>query len=95
MDIGESINPAVDIGQIEGAFIQVLLHTYFHSQTFQGYGLYTMEELRCTPKGMWLTRGPGTYKIPSADDCPKVFNVQLLDGSSNPTNIFSSKVNNN
>lgn len=78
MDIGDSLNPAVDIGQIEGAFVQ-------------GYGLYTMEEIRIRPDGTRLTRGPGNYKIPSADDAPRHFNVKLLKGSSNKSAIFSSK----
>ena len=78
MDIGESLNPAVDIGQIEGAFAQ-------------GYGLFTMEELKVRPDGTRLTRGPGTYKIPSADDAPSQLNVKLLGGSSNKMGIFSSK----
>uniref|UniRef100_A0A914HAN1 FAD-binding PCMH-type domain-containing protein n=1 Tax=Globodera rostochiensis TaxID=31243 RepID=A0A914HAN1_GLORO len=78
MDVGESLNPAVDIGQIEGAFVQ-------------GFGLFTMEELKIRPDGVRLTRGPGTYKIPSADDAPRQFNVKLLDGSSNKNGIFSSK----
>lgn len=77
-DIGDSLNPAIDIGQIEGAFVQ-------------GYGLYTMEEVKFRPDGTRLTKGPGTYKIPSADDAPKSFNVKLLKGSSNPKAIFSSK----
>ena len=80
MDVGDSLNPAIDIGQIEGGFIQ-------------GYGLFTMEELKCSPKGVWFTRGPGTYKIPSADDVPREFNVKLLKGSSNLTGVYSSKAN--
>lgn len=79
MDIGDSLNPAIDIGQIEGAFVQ-------------GYGLFTMEELKVRPDGTRLTRGPGNYKIPSADDAPRNFNVRLLKGSSNRRGIFSSKV---
>lgn len=78
MDIGDSMNPAVDIGQIEGAFVQ-------------GYGLFTMEEIKMRPDGTRLTRGPGNYKIPSADDAPRHFNVKLLKGSSNKRAIFSSK----
>ncbi|EFP11440.1 hypothetical protein CRE_14385 [Caenorhabditis remanei] len=78
MDVGESLNPAIDIGQIEGAFIQ-------------GYGLFTMEEIKIRPDGIRLTRGPGNYKIPSADDAPKHFNVSLLGNSSNKMGIFSSK----
>lgn len=52
MDIGNSLNPAIDIGQIEGAFIQ-------------GYGFYTMEQLVFSSSGALLTTGPGSYKIPS------------------------------
>uniref|UniRef100_A0A915BF50 Xanthine dehydrogenase n=1 Tax=Parascaris univalens TaxID=6257 RepID=A0A915BF50_PARUN len=78
MDIGDSLNPAVDIGQIEGAFTQ-------------GYGLFTMEELKIRPNGIRLTRGPGAYKIPSADDIPRQFHIKLLKGSSNKMAIFSSK----
>lgn len=51
MDVGNSLNPAIDIGQIEGAFMQ-------------GYGLLTIEQLLYSPKGELLTKGPGTYKIP-------------------------------
>uniref|UniRef100_A0A0N4ZXA3 xanthine dehydrogenase n=1 Tax=Parastrongyloides trichosuri TaxID=131310 RepID=A0A0N4ZXA3_PARTI len=78
MDVGDSLNPAIDIGQIEGAFIQ-------------GYGLFTMEEIKIRSDGVRHTRGPGTYKIPSADDVPRHFNVKLLKGSSNKMAIFSSK----
>ncbi|KAI5855810.1 Molybdopterin-binding domain of aldehyde dehydrogenase-domain-containing protein [Tricharina praecox] len=66
MDIGRSINPAIDYGQIEGAFIQ-------------GQGLFTTEEmlwLRNT--GNIATKGPGTYKIPGFRDIPQVFNVSFL-----------------
>lgn len=51
MDIGRSINPALDYGQIEGAFVQ-------------GQGLFTMEESLWTKTGELFTKGPGTYKIP-------------------------------
>ena len=51
MDVGDSLNPAIDIGQIEGAFVQ-------------GQGLFTIEELRYSPEGVLLTRGPGMYKMP-------------------------------
>ncbi|KHJ97695.1 putative xanthine dehydrogenase, molybdopterin binding subunit [Oesophagostomum dentatum] len=78
MDVGDSLNPAIDIGQIEGAFLQ-------------GYGLFTMEEIKIRPDGVRLTRGPSTYKIPAADDAPRHMNVRLLKGSSNPLGIFSSK----
>ncbi|CAG9769816.1 unnamed protein product [Ceutorhynchus assimilis] len=78
MDIGESLNPAIDIGQIEGAFMQ-------------GYGLYTLEEQLFTPKGSIITRGPGNYKIPGFGNIPGEFNVSLLKGSSNPRAVYSSK----
>ncbi|KAL2142803.1 hypothetical protein VTI28DRAFT_697 [Corynascus sepedonium] len=69
MDVGQSINPAIDYGQIQGAFVQ-------------GMGLFTMEEslwLRNGPlKGNLFTRGPGAYKIPSFRDIPQVWNVSLL-----------------
>ena len=69
MDVGRSINPAVDYGQIEGAFVQ-------------GMGLFTMEEslwFREGPmKGQLATRGPGNYKIPGFRDVPQEFNVSLL-----------------
>ncbi|XP_071527934.1 xanthine dehydrogenase/oxidase [Panulirus ornatus] len=78
MDLGDSLNPAVDIGQVEGAFMQ-------------GLGLFTLEELRYTPEGVLLTRGPGAYKIPGFQDIPKEFNVSLLRGAPNPRAVFSSK----
>jgi xanthine dehydrogenase/oxidase len=68
MDVGRSINPAVDYGQIEGAFIQ-------------GQGLYTTEEpLWLRSNGQMFTRGPGNYKIPGFRDIPQVFNVSILKG---------------
>ncbi|RXG71941.1 Xanthine dehydrogenase/oxidase [Armadillidium vulgare] len=78
MDVGNSLNPAIDIGQVEGAFIQ-------------GYGLFTLEQLVYSRSGALLTKGPGAYKIPSIMDIPRVFNVSLLRDSSNPKAIFSSK----
>lgn len=80
MDVGESLNPAIDIGQIEGAFTQ-------------GYGYYTMEEMIFSPSGEVLSRGPGAYKIPGFSDMPKEFNVSLLKGAPNPRAVYSSKVN--
>ncbi|XP_030901677.2 aldehyde oxidase isoform X1 [Melopsittacus undulatus] len=78
MDIGCSINPAVDIGQIEGAFVQ-------------GIGLYTMEELKYSPEGVLYTRGPDQYKIPAVCDIPEQFSVSLLSSSQNPYGIYASK----
>ncbi|KAH7357363.1 Molybdopterin-binding domain of aldehyde dehydrogenase-domain-containing protein [Pyrenochaeta sp. MPI-SDFR-AT-0127] len=65
MDVGNSINPAIDYGQIEGAFVQ-------------GQGLFTMEETLWTRDGQLFTRGPGTYKIPGFSDIPQVFNASML-----------------
>ncbi|KAG6011629.1 hypothetical protein E4U54_007979 [Claviceps lovelessii] len=69
MDVGQSINPSIDYGQIQGAFVQ-------------GMGLFTMEEslwLRHGPMaGNLFTRGPGTYKIPGFRDIPQELNVTLL-----------------
>jgi len=78
MDVGESLNPAIDIGQVEGGFIQ-------------GYGLYTLEELRFSPQGFLLTKGPGMYKLPGFGDIPVEFNVALLRGAPNKKAVFSSK----
>ncbi|KAJ8045748.1 Xanthine dehydrogenase/oxidase [Holothuria leucospilota] len=78
MDVGDSINPAVDIGQVEGAFTQ-------------GYGLFLLEDYRTSPKGHLLTVGPGAYKLPSIGNTPYEFNVFLLHDASNPRNICSSK----
>lgn len=78
MDLGNSLNPALDIGQIEGAFVQ-------------GAGLVTLEELRYSPGGALLTRGPGAYKIPGFQDIPHEFHVSLLEDAPNPLAIYSSK----
>ncbi|ORY60099.1 xanthine dehydrogenase [Pseudomassariella vexata] len=71
MDVGRSINPSIDYGQIEGAFVQ-------------GLGLFTMEEslwLRNGPMaGNLFTKGPGAYKIPGFRDIPQEFNITLLKG---------------
>lgn len=69
-DVGKSLNPAIDIGQIEGGFIQ-------------GMGWLTTEELWWDAKGRLRTHAPSTYKIPLASDRPKIFNVKLADWSEN------------
>ena len=71
MDIGRSINPAIDYGQIEGAFVQ-------------GQGLFTIEESLWMNdgSGQLATRGPGAYKIPGFSNIPQVFNVSFLQGVS-------------
>lgn len=78
MDVGTSLNPAIDIGQVEGGFIQ-------------GLGLFTLEELRYSPEGDLYTRGPGMYKIPAFGDIPTEFNVSLLRDCPNSKAIYSSK----
>jgi len=78
MDLGESLNPAIDIGQVEGGFVQ-------------GLGLFTLEEPLFSSGGQVITRGPSNYKIPTADDIPEEFNVSLLRGSPNPHAVYSSK----
>jgi len=64
-DIGQTINAAIDYGQIEGAFVQ-------------GQGLFTTEESLWLQNGQIFTRGPGAYKIPSALDIPQDFRVSFL-----------------
>ncbi len=78
-DVGRSLNPALDKGQVEGAFVQ-------------GAGWLTSEELWWDDKGRLRTHAPSTYKIPLASDRPKVFNVALADWSVNrETTIKRSK----
>jgi xanthine dehydrogenase large subunit len=78
-DVGRSLNPAIDIGQIEGAFIQ-------------GMGWLTTEELVWHPKtGRLATHAPSTYKIPTANDCPPVLDVRLFDNANVEDSIHRSK----
>jgi xanthine dehydrogenase large subunit len=78
-DCGRSLNPAVDLGQIEGAFTQ-------------GMGWLTCEELWWDNEGRLRTAGPSTYKIPGSRDVPPVFNVRLLeDALAREATIFRSK----
>ena len=77
-DAGRSINPAIDKGQIEGAFIQ-------------GMGWLTMEECIWDKRGRLLTHGPSTYKIPVAGDVPEHFKVSLFDGANIKPTPFNSK----
>jgi xanthine dehydrogenase large subunit len=78
-DCGESLNPAVDLGQIEGAFVQ-------------GQGWLTCEELWWTPEGTLKTIGPSTYKIPGSRDVAPIFNVHILENAPNRAEtIFRSK----
>ncbi|CAL9698298.1 unnamed protein product [Knipowitschia caucasica] len=78
MDVGKSINPALDIGQVEGGFVQ-------------GLGLYTTEQLLYSADGSLQSRGAATYKIPALCDVPGQLNVQLLADAHNPSAIYLSK----
>jgi xanthine dehydrogenase large subunit len=69
-DVGRSLNPAIDIGQVEGGYIQ-------------GVGWLTTEELVWDEKGQLRTHAPSTYKIPVASDVPREFNVKLVEWSIN------------
>ena len=77
-DVGRSINPAIDIGQIEGGFVQ-------------GMGWLTTEQLVWTDKGLLTTHAPSTYKIPTAGDVPKHFKVDLWPEPNREDNVFGSK----
>ncbi|MCC0020040.1 MAG: xanthine dehydrogenase molybdopterin binding subunit [Nitratireductor sp.] len=78
-DVGASLNPAIDIGQIEGGFVQ-------------GMGWLTTEELVFDDKGRLRTHAPSTYKIPACSDVPEAFKVKLYDypGKKPPT-VYHSK----
>nr|WP_315231189.1 xanthine dehydrogenase molybdopterin binding subunit [uncultured Albidiferax sp.] len=77
-DAGTSINPAIDIGQVEGGFIQ-------------GVGWLTTEQLVWNAKGALSTHAPSTYKIPATGDIPAHFKVELWDQPNREDNVFGSK----
>ncbi len=77
-DCGASLNPAIDLGQIEGGFVQ-------------GAGWLTTEELVWTDDGRLATHAPSTYKIPACSDRPRVFNVALWNGANREDTIYRSK----
>jgi xanthine dehydrogenase large subunit len=77
-DVGRSINPAIDIGQIEGGFVQ-------------GMGWLTTEQLVWNDKGFLTTHAPSTYKIPTAGDVPEHFKVALWSEPNREDNVFGSK----
>jgi len=77
-DVGRSINPAIDIGQIEGGFVQ-------------GMGWLTTEQLVWNDKGYLATHAPSTYKIPTAGDVPQHFNVALWPEPNREDNVGGSK----
>jgi xanthine dehydrogenase large subunit len=77
-DVGRSINPAIDIGQIEGAFVQ-------------GMGWLTTEQLVWNAKGHLSTHAPSTYKIPSTGDIPEHFKVEFWPEANREDNVYGSK----
>ncbi|MFD1007997.1 xanthine dehydrogenase molybdopterin binding subunit [Oceanisphaera ostreae] len=78
-DVGDSLNPAIDIGQVEGAFVQ-------------GAGWLTTEELVWNDKGKLMTSGPAGYKIPAIADMPIDFRTKLVENRKNPEDtVFHSK----
>ncbi|MEA9977045.1 MULTISPECIES: xanthine dehydrogenase molybdopterin binding subunit [unclassified Pseudomonas] len=78
-DVGASLNPAIDMGQVEGGFIQ-------------GMGWLTMEELVWNAKGKLMTNGPASYKVPAVSDMPLDLRVKLVENRKNPEDtVFHSK----
>jgi xanthine dehydrogenase large subunit len=77
-DVGTSINPAIDIGQIEGGFVQ-------------GMGWLTTEQLVWNDKGLLTTHAPSTYKIPATGDIPEHFKVDFWPEPNREDNVFGSK----
>ena len=77
-DAGASLNPAIDIGQIEGGYVQ-------------GAGWLTTEELVWDDKAVLKTHAPSTYKIPACSDRPDIFNVALWDQPNPAQTIYRSK----
>ena len=77
-DVGDSLNRGIDLGQIEGGYIQ-------------GLGWCTTEEILWDERGRLLTHSPDTYKIPTAGDVPRDFRVTILDDVPNPLVVRNSK----
>ena len=78
-DVGASLNPAIDVGQVEGGYVQ-------------GVGWLTSEELVWNAKGKLLTSGPASYKIPAVSDMPLDLRVKLVENRKNPEDtVFHSK----
>ncbi|MBV8900963.1 MAG: xanthine dehydrogenase molybdopterin binding subunit [Verrucomicrobia bacterium] len=77
-DVGSSINPAVNLGQIEGGFVQ-------------GMGWLTTEELVWDEQGRLQTHSPDSYKIPAFSDTPADFRVTFLSDAAQPGNVYGSK----
>jgi xanthine dehydrogenase large subunit len=77
-DVGRSLNPAIDLGQIEGGFVQ-------------GMGWLTTEELVFDGQGILRTHAPSTYKIPACSDRPAILNIHLWDGANKEETVHRSK----
>jgi len=75
-DAGRAINPAIELGQIEGGFVQ-------------GAGWLTMEEVKWKTNGQITTHSPSTYKIPAVNDMPKKFNVEIFKEGKNNENVVN------
>ena len=75
-DAGKAINPAIEIGQIEGGFVQ-------------GAGWLTMEEVKWKSNGQITTHSPSTYKIPAASDMPEKFNVEIFKKGKNVEQVIN------
>ena len=75
-DAGKAINPAIEIGQIEGGFVQ-------------GAGWLTMEEVNWKSNGQITTHSPSTYKIPAASDMPEKFNVEIFKKGKNVEQVIN------
>ena len=75
-DAGKAINPAIELGQIEGGFVQ-------------GAGWLTMEEVKWKSNGQLTTHSPSTYKIPAASDMPEKFNVEIFKKGKNNENVIN------
>jgi xanthine dehydrogenase large subunit len=78
MDLGQSINPAIDRGQVIGGFVQ-------------GMGWVTTEALIYSPKGALQSHSPTTYKVPNVTDVPPIFNVDFHENQGNTVNVYGSK----
>jgi len=78
MDLGRSLNPDIDRGQVIGGFVQ-------------GMGWVTTEELLYSETGELLSHSPNNYKIPTVECMPRVFHVDFLDNPDNPINLLGSK----
>jgi xanthine dehydrogenase large subunit len=77
-DVGDSLSPMIDIGQVEGGFIQ-------------GIGWLTTEELVWSPNGAFASSGASTYKLPTLGECPPELRVKFLERAEEPGVVYGSK----